>query len=312
MDNEDSSITSRRKFLKQIACGSLLAMGGSGVASAAVRNVIYPAKRGQSHTQPVNHNIKGSHAAVNHGHAQTAVSHGHAQVVVNHGHGHAQVVVNHGHGHAQVVVNHGHGHAQVVVNHGHGHAQVAVNHGQAQTHGHNYGRIHSRPIDPEIISRHASLSSGNYYTPSHKTLSLEHEHTGDKLKLTYFEHGRYVHGALEEINYLMRDYHTDDVHPIDTALLDQLFDLNEILGITKPMSIVSGYRSPFTNAQLRKNTPGVAEHSLHMQGRAIDIRIEGMSASTIKDAALSMAQGGVGFYPYNNFVHLDTGDIRTW
>ena len=285
MDNEDSSITSRRKFLKQIACGSLLAVGGSGVASAAVRNVIYPAKRGQSHAQPVNHNSKGSHAAVNHGHAQTqtTVSHGHAQVAVNHGHAHAQVAVSHGH-----------------------------NHGYAQTHGHNHGRIHSRPIDPEIISRHASLSSGNYYTPSHKTLFLEHEHTGDKLKLTYFEQGRYVHGALEEINYLMRDYHTDDIHPIDTALLDQLFDLNEILGITNPMSIVSGYRSPFTNAQLRKNTPGVAEHSLHMQGRAIDIRIEGMSASTIKDAALSMAQGGVGFYPYNNFVHLDTGDIRTW
>jgi len=250
MDIEDSSVTSRRKFLKQIACGSLLSIGGSGVASAAVRNVIYPAKHGQSHPQPIKHNIKSSH---------TAVSHGHARL-----------------------------------------------------HGHSQGRIHSHPIDPKIISRHASLSSGNYYTPSHKTLFLEHEHTGDSLKLTYFEQGRYVHGALEEINFLMRDYHTDDVHPIDTALLDQLFDLNEILGINKPIHIVSGYRSPFTNAQLRRNTPGVAEHSFHMQGRAIDIRIEGVQARTIKDAALSMAQGGVGFYPYNNFVHLDTGDIRTW
>ncbi len=258
MGNEDNSIASRRKFLKQIACGSFLAMGGSGVASATVRNVIYPAKRGQSHAQQVNHNIKTSHAAVSHGHT----------------------------------VGHSHGHTH--------------------THVHSHGHIHSHPIDPEIISRHASLSSGNYYTPSHKTLFLEHEHTGDKLKLTYFEHGRYVHGALAEINYLMRDYHTDDVHPIDTALLDQLFDLNEILGINKPINIVSGYRSPFTNAQLRRNTPGVAEHSFHMQGRAIDIRIEGVNARTIKDAALSMVQGGVGYYPYNNFVHLDTGDIRTW
>jgi uncharacterized protein YcbK (DUF882 family) len=274
MDNDDSSIASRRKFLKQIACGSLLAMGGSGVASAAVRNVIYPAKRGQSHPQQVNHSVKASHAPVNHGHA--------------------------------------HGHIQSAASHGHGHAQTAVNHGHAHAHGHSNGHIHSHPIDPQIISRHASLSSGNYYTPSHKTLFLEHEHTGDSLKLTYFEQGRYVHGALEEINFLMRDYHTDDVHPIDTALLDQLFDLNEILGINKPIHIVSGYRSPFTNAQLRRNTPGVAEHSFHMQGRAIDIRIEGMQARTIKDAALSMAQGGVGFYPYNNFVHLDTGDIRTW
>ncbi|RIZ70475.1 MAG: DUF882 domain-containing protein [Methylococcales bacterium] len=205
---------------------------------------------------------------------------------------------------SHVSVNHGHahGHQKFSASHAHGHTQASFRHGQ----------IHSHPIDPEIISRHASLSSGNYYTPSHKTLFLEHEHTGDSLKLTYFEQGRYVHGALEEINFLMRDYHTDDVHPIDTALLDQLFDLNEILGINKPIHIVSGYRSPFTNAQLRRNTPGVAEHSFHMQGRAIDIRIEGMQARTIKDAALSMAQGGVGFYPYNNFVHLDTGDIRTW
>ncbi len=266
MDKEDSSIASRRKFLKQMACGSLLAIGGSNVASAAVRNVIYPAKRGQSHAQQVNHSIKTSHAGVNHGR-----SHGH-------------------------IPSHLHGHT----------------HARPHTTGHSHGHIHSHPIDPEIISRHASLSSGNYYTPSHKTLFLEHEHTGDKLKLTYFEQGRYVHGALEEINYLMRDYHTDDVHAIDTALLDQLFDLNEILGINKPIHIVSGYRSPFTNAQLRRNTPGVAEHSFHMQGRAIDIRIEGVQARTIKDAALSMVQGGVGYYPYNNFVHLDTGDIRTW
>ena len=271
INNEDDSIASRRKFLKQIAYGSLLTMGGSGVASAAVRNVIYPAKRGQSDTQKASHNIKASHNPVGHGSS------------------HIQKVAH------NIKASHktAHGHIS--------HASLA-----------SQGRIHSHPIDPEIISRHASLSSGNYYTPSHKTLFLEHEHTGDSLKLTYFEQGHYVHGALEEINFLMRDYHTDDVHPIDTALLDQLFDLNEILGINKPIHIVSGYRSPFTNAQLRRNTPGVAEHSFHMQGRAIDIRIEGVHARTIKDAALSMVQGGVGYYPYNNFVHLDTGDIRTW
>ena len=277
IDIEDSSIASRRKFLKQIAYGTLLTMVGSGVATAAVRNVIYPAKRGQPYPQKVSHNIKASHVSVNHGHAQVAG-------------------------------RNAHGHTQVDARHGHSHGYTKV----AARHGHSHGHIQSHPIDPEIISRHASLSSGNYYTPSHKTLFLEHEHTGDKLKLTYFEQGRYVQGALEEINFLMRDYHTDDVHPIDTALLDQLFDLNEILGINKPIHIVSAYRSPFTNAQLRRNTPGVAEHSFHIEGRAIDIRIEGVQARTIKDAALTMAQGGVGFYPYNNFVHLDTGDIRTW
>jgi uncharacterized protein YcbK (DUF882 family) len=143
-------------------------------------------------------------------------------------------------------------------------------------------------------------------------LSFEHAHTGDKLNLTYFERGNYIEGALQEINYLLRDYHTDDIHPIDPALLDQLYDLKQTLGIYKPFHIVSGYRSPFTNAQLRKHSHGVAEHSFHMQGRAIDIRLEGIPAKTIKNAALAMARGGVGYYPHNNFVHLDTGDFRTW
>lgn len=148
--------------------------------------------------------------------------------------------------------------------------------------------------------------------PSHKTLSFEHTHTGERLKVTYFEHGRYVKGALHEIDYLLRDFRTDDVHSIDPALLDQLFDLKQSIGFNKPFHILSGYRSPITNAQLRKHSRGVAEHSFHMQGRAIDIRVEGISSRTIRNTALAMAQGGVGYYPRNNFVHLDTGRYRTW
>ena len=98
----------------------------------------------------------------------------------------------------------------------------------------------------------------------------------------------------------------------DLEVLDQLFDLKQTLGINKPFHIVSAYRSPFTNSQLRKHSHGVAEHSFHMQGRAIDIRVEGVHAKTIKNAALNMARGGVGYYPHNDFVHLDTGDIRNW
>jgi uncharacterized protein YcbK (DUF882 family) len=143
-------------------------------------------------------------------------------------------------------------------------------------------------------------------------LSFEHAHTGDKLKLAYFEKGKYIKDALNEINYLLRDYHTDDIHPIDIALLDQLFDLKQTLGVNKPFHIVSGYRSPSTNAELRKHSHGVAEHSFHMQGRAIDIRVEGLEAKTIRNAALTMARGGVGYYPHNNFIHLDTGEIRNW
>jgi uncharacterized protein YcbK (DUF882 family) len=150
------------------------------------------------------------------------------------------------------------------------------------------------------------------HSPGYKTLSFEHTHTGEKLKLTYFERGNYIKDALQEINYLLRDFRTNDIHPIDTALLDQLFDLKQTLGINKPFHIISGYRSPFTNAQLRKHSHGVAEHSFHMLGRAIDIRVERVSSKTIRNAALTMAQGGVGYYPRNNFVHLDTGKFRTW
>ncbi|MGZ8189684.1 MAG: YcbK family protein [Methylococcaceae bacterium] len=189
--DETSVISSRRRFLQQMACGTLLAVSGSGIASAAVRHV--------------------------------------------------------------------------------------------------YG---SRPVN--------------------KMLALENPHTGDTLKLTYFERGRYIKDALHEINYLLRDFHTDDVHPIDPSLVDQLYDLKQSLGVNKPIHVISGYRSPYTNAHLRKQSHRVAKHSLHMQGRAIDIRIEGLSTRTIRDAALAMGRGGVGYYPHANFVHLDTGEVRTW
>jgi len=91
-----------------------------------------------------------------------------------------------------------------------------------------------------------------------------------------------------------------------------LFDLKQSLGVNKPFHIISGYRSPFTNARLGKYSHGVAEHSFHLQGRAIDIRVEGLSSRTIRNAAMTMAQGGVGYYPRHNFVHLDTGRFRTW
>ena len=147
---------------------------------------------------------------------------------------------------------------------------------------------------------------------AHKTLALEHHHTGETLKLTYFEQGRYIAGALDEISYFLRDYHNDAVHSVDTALLDQLHDVKLLLGVNKPFHIVSGYRSPGTNASLRRHHRGVAKHSLHMEGRAVDIRMEGVSAKAIRTAALSLNRGGVGYYPSSNFVHLDTGELRTW
>lgn len=148
--------------------------------------------------------------------------------------------------------------------------------------------------------------------PIHKALSFHHTHTGDSLKLTYYLHGRYIKDALDEINFLLRDFRTGDIYPIDTALLDQLYDLKQMFGFHKPFHIISGYRSPRTNAMLHESSHGVARHSLHMEGRAIDIRVDGVDMRVLRNAAIHLRRGGVGFYPRSNFVHLDTGDFRSW
>ncbi|MGZ5006926.1 MAG: DUF882 domain-containing protein [Methylobacter sp.] len=157
-----------------------------------------------------------------------------------------------------------------------------------------------------------ALNAASRYTPPRKTLDLKNIHTGDKLSLTYFERGGYIDGALQEISYLMRDYHTGDMHPIDPALLDLLYDLKLELGIDKSFLVSSGYRSPRTNARLRKRNRGVAQHSLHMQGRAIDLHVDGLETRKIRNAAMVLRRGGVGYSRRSNFVHLDTGDFRTW
>jgi hypothetical protein len=155
--DEDKVIASRRKFLKQMACGSLVTIGGTGVATAAVREVIYPGQygRGRVHltAQPIQNNF-------------------------------------------------------------------------------------SESLRSRLFRRGNPPQARPFYSHTHKMLSFEHTHTGDKLNLTYFEQGSYIKDALNEINYLLRDYHTDDIHPIDPALLDQLFDLKQTLGITKPFHIV--------------------------------------------------------------------------
>lgn len=145
-----------------------------------------------------------------------------------------------------------------------------------------------------------------------RQLAFHHLHTGEKLSVTFFENGHYVSDALHEINVLLRDFRTNDTHLIDPELLNQLYDLRLKLGVNKPFQIISGYRSPATNAQLRKHSSGVAKKSLHMQGKAIDIRVEGIDSRIIRNAALDLHQGGVGYYQRSNFVHLDTGRVRHW
>ena len=143
-------------------------------------------------------------------------------------------------------------------------------------------------------------------------LSFYHIHTAEKLTVTYREHGELIPGALAEINRYLRDFRTDQVHDIDVELLDALHSLYTTFDERGNFEVISGYRSPRTNAALRHATTGVAENSLHIQGRAIDVRLTSAKTAALRDAALALKSGGVGYYPESNFVHVDTGKVRSW
>jgi uncharacterized protein YcbK (DUF882 family) len=145
-----------------------------------------------------------------------------------------------------------------------------------------------------------------------KALALYNPHTGEKLQMVYWYRGKYLPAALQDISYVLRDYRADEIKPIDPPLLDLLYDLGRLLETPDPFYIMCGYRSPVTNAYLRQHNPAVAERSLHIEGKAVDIRLPGCHASLVRQAAVTLQGGGVGYYPGSNFVHLDTGPIRYW
>ncbi|MEJ2452521.1 MAG: DUF882 domain-containing protein [Gammaproteobacteria bacterium] len=145
-----------------------------------------------------------------------------------------------------------------------------------------------------------------------RQLKLYNLHTGEKLSTTYWIQGEYLRPELAALNHLLRDYRNDEIESIDPRLFDQFGLLQHKLGHRGAYHILSGYRSPATNAWLRRHSSGVAKHSLHMQGRAIDLRLPGVSLKHLRKAALAMHAGGGGYYPRSNFVHLDTGRPRFW
>ncbi len=140
-----------------------------------------------------------------------------------------------------------------------------------------------------------------------------HTHTGERLDIVYRQGDRYLPGALEQINRYLRDSRTGDVYPYDPQLLDLLHDLLGSLG--KPgaeIDVICGYRTPETNQYLRARSTGVAQNSLHMKALAIDIRVPGVSTAKLRDAALALHRGGVGYYAKSDFVHVDVGRVRRW
>ena len=144
-------------------------------------------------------------------------------------------------------------------------------------------------------------------------LRLFHTHTNERIDIVYRRGDVYFPDAIERLEEFLRDHRTGDVHPLDARLFDLLHDLT--LSVGRPeteINIVCGFRTPWSNEFLRRTTVGVASHSLHMEGEAIDIRIPGVPTSQLRDAALSLHRGGVGFYPKSAFVHVDVGRIRRW
>jgi uncharacterized protein YcbK (DUF882 family) len=148
--------------------------------------------------------------------------------------------------------------------------------------------------------------------PSVRKLAFDNLHTGETLDVAYWENGAYVPQALDAVKHVLRDHRNNEEHEIHPALLDLLTALSHRMETGPRYEVISGYRSPSTNALLHARSSEVAQGSLHMYGEAIDIRMAGRDVSYIRDAALSLDMGGVGYYPTSDFVHVDVGRVREW
>ncbi|MGC2457862.1 MAG: YcbK family protein [Gallionellaceae bacterium] len=166
-------------------------------------------------------------------------------------------------------------------------------------------------VTAAAITSRCAFAQSIIITPE-RTLSLYNLHTGETLKTTYWMEGEYIPESLSDINHLLRDFRNGEIKPIDPGLLDLLHAITLRLGTSKPIQLVSGYRSPATNALLHAHSSGVAKHSLHMDGMAADIRIPGHDLRELHKVAVAMHGGGVGYYSQSDFVHVDVGHVRYW
>jgi len=166
------------------------------------------------------------------------------------------------------------------------------------------GRVRAQeaPADPAAEERGALPAR----------IALRNLHTDERLEIEYSSEGIYIPAALSAIELLLRDFRTGEAHAIDPALLDYLVAVARTAGVDPKFDVISGYRSPQTNARLREQSTGVAQHSLHMEGRAIDVRVAGLDCASLAAHAEGLKRGGVGYYRESDFVHLDTGAFRTW
>ncbi len=145
-----------------------------------------------------------------------------------------------------------------------------------------------------------------------RSLEFLNLHTNESIECCYWKDEQYDVASLDKINQVLRDHRTDEIYTIEPSLLELLHTLHNTVGSTSPFHVISGYRSPASNKKLRKNSNGVAKRSLHMQGKAIDIRLPDINLSQLRDTAISLQAGGVGYYASSNFIHLDVGRTRNW
>lgn len=162
----------------------------------------------------------------------------------------------------------------------------------------------------------AALASPGLWASRHRSperiLSLRNLHTDESLRATFWAEGQYLKDELRAVNRVLRDHRSGDVHAMDPNLLDQLYLLQQSVGVGGAFHVISGYRSPASNAKLSSNSGAVAKKSLHMLGKAIDIRLPGCKLDKLHKAALALQAGGVGYYPESGFIHVDTGRVRRW
>jgi uncharacterized protein YcbK (DUF882 family) len=190
-------------------------------------------------------------------------------------------------------------------------------------------KVIPRISDPQTINRRSFLKLGSLAILAYsgtaaaaetsllsgipeRTLSFYNLHTAETLKTVYWAEGAYIPESLSQVDRLMRDHRSGEIHEIDRRLLDVLCELRMRMKTSVNFEVISGYRSPSTNAALRSHSTGVAEHSLHTRGMAADIRLPKQNLASLRTVAISMKAGGVGYYPASQFIHVDVGRVRTW
>jgi uncharacterized protein YcbK (DUF882 family) len=169
------------------------------------------------------------------------------------------------------------------------------------------GAVMAGAAAPTVVRAQGAPQGGGV-----RRAALHNLHTGDTFDEVFYANGAYVPDALAEAMRVLRDWRNGEEHSMDPRLFDALHAINARLDTTRPFQVISGYRSPRTNAMLHSRSSGVAEHSQHMLGRASDVRIEGVDLRNLHKAALDVAAGGVGYYPVSNFVHVDVARVRQW